>query len=358
MDIWNSKRIQYIRKCILENNLKEVCNLKYCPYAIKKQKIKLKEIKTHDEHMNKIIRQIRLGKTNLDTAPYTFELSNSGACNLNCIMCKSNKKYIRKDKYLDRYIFSKLLPEILPEVSELILSGFGDPFFNKYSRRFLQTSNAESYPSLKINLITNGLLFTRKLWESIKHNNFNWINISVDAATKSTYEYVRRNGRWSVLQKNLKLISSLRKRQYFNAFIISFIVMKSNYTEIKEFARLGLKLGCDTVLYQKIYGNENLRENINLSKNTKIMVEIANILKDPIFRQKRMNTTLIDDYCKLSNKKSNRKTTLYTKVVELVCYYPLALIHTIGNRFSFLYIFIFRVYQLLKTIKYLQKLIK
>lgn len=351
MEIWNGKRIQYIRKCVLEDRLEEVCDFEYCPIAIKNKRIRLNEIKTDDRQLDRIIQQIRLGKTYLDTAPYTFELSHNGACNLNCIMCESKTQNTRKDKYLDRHIFSTLLPEVLPEVSELVLSGYGDPLFNRYSRRFLQTLDAASYPSLKISLITNGLLLTRKLWESIKHNRYGTINVSVDASTKKTYEFIRRNGDWDVLRKNLGFISTLRKQQVFEKFILSFIVMKKNYKEIKNFARLCLELGCDTALYQKIFGHTNIRENINFSKNKKIMIEIARMLKDPVFQRKQINTTLIDDYRKFASEKSDNITNIYTKVIECLFYYPILIMHALGKRFPVFFRFLFQFFQLVKVRK-------
>jgi MoaA/NifB/PqqE/SkfB family radical SAM enzyme len=358
MQVWNSKRIQYIRRCILEDRLEEVCDLEYCPMAIKNRSIRLNDIGMDDPRLNKIIRQIKAGKTRLDTAPYTFELSHNGACNLNCIMCESNTQNLRKDKFLDRHIFSKLLPGILPQVSELILSGYGDPLYNRHSRRFLQELDAERYPALKINLITNGLLFTKRLWESIKHNHYHSINISVDACAKNTYENIRKNGNWDVLLRNLEFIRTLRKQRVFSRFILSFIVMKSNYREIKKFARFCLKLGCDTALYQKIFGHTNIIENINFSRNKKVMIEIADMLTDPIFRRKQIDTALIEDYRRFKGKKTTALAALYTRLIECLFYYPILILHLLGKKYPVVFRFLYRFFQLLKIAKLYLKINK
>jgi MoaA/NifB/PqqE/SkfB family radical SAM enzyme len=342
----------------LEDDLAPVCSLKYCPTAIKNRYFNLDTARADDEQMSSIIRQIRMGKTRLETIPYTLEIASSGACNLNCIMCRSNNKQTRRDDYLDTHIFSALLPRVLPDISELILSGFGDPLFNKHSRAFLQDLDAGRYPGLRINLLTNGMLFTEKLWDSIKKNKYGWISVSVDASRESTYEYIRRNGSWKVLQRNLSLIKELRSRSFFKSFRISFIVMKSNYMEIKDFAELGLRYECDSVVFQKMYGNVNLKENINFTKNKRIMIAVARLLTDPVFMKKQLDTTLINDYGRYAAAKVNIVDNLYSLMAESIFHPFSALVHYICARFPFLYFYVYRVYQFLKTIKIIPKMCK
>lgn len=253
MEIWNSKRIQTIRQAVLDDDLKRTCSFEYCPFAMNDKYIDLENFRTSDLLLERIIEQIREGKTELSTKPYNYEMAHSGDCNLKCIMCQSNGKYYAVSKALDEYVYSQLLPGMLPGLSRLTLSGSGDPLFNKYSRSFLQNLNPARYPYLKINFITNGMLFSGNMWHSIKHNNYDSIHVSVDAASQKTYEYIRKNGHWNTLLKNLELISRLRQQGVFNYFEISFIVMHSNYREMKDFAALGLNLGCDKIVFQKIW---------------------------------------------------------------------------------------------------------
>ncbi len=331
MDIWNSDRIQYMRKAILENKREKVCNFKGCHIAIKNKEIHLDQCKGNDQY-NAIIEQIKQGKTKLDTAPYSIGIATSGVCNLRCIMCDSNEKYLPNNDDLDEKLYTKLIPEILPNISILQLTGNGDVFYNKHSRKFLQTLDSSKYPSLKIKFITNGNLFTPKMWETIKHNNFDGINVSIDAATKETYEKVRVNGKWDLLMNNLELISDLKQKKVFGWFVISFVVLKSNYTEIKKFAELGIKLGCDTVLFQSNHSPTNLKENLNITRDRKILSEVARILEDPIFERADVDTTLIDEYRKYGKLKSNFADKLSTKIKEYV-FHPIIKVCSIKTHF-------------------------
>jgi len=70
------------------------------------------------------------------------------------------------------------------------------------------------YPKLKsIYLVSNGNMWTKEMWESVKaiHPYVYEYEISIDAATKETYENkVRLNGHWNTLMENLKYHSTLK----------------------------------------------------------------------------------------------------------------------------------------------------
>lgn len=335
MDVWNNERMQYLRKAVLDNQLHKVCNFKYCPIAIGNESIDLESIKNDDPNFNNVIDQIMVGKTILDSYPSTFEVANSCKCNLKCIMCVSNQKLTPKEELLDERLFNIIIPEILPKISNLFLSGNGEVLFNAHSRKFLQTLDSSRYPSLKIQLLTNGIMFNSKIWDSISHNNYEDISVSIDAASKGTYERIRKNGNWEILLKNLEFIADLRRNNIFKKFTISFIVMKSNYKEMNDFAELGLRLGCDGIVFQKIFGYENIRENINFTQNMGVFSEIAEILTDPIFNCKGVDTKLVDDYKQyLGNTSVTRFSEYKTKWIESILYTPIKSINALLKEYS------------------------
>ncbi|MCL6588574.1 MAG: radical SAM protein [Firmicutes bacterium] len=320
MDIWNSEIMQQIRRAVLDDELEKVCNFEYCLYAMLSEYRDLEAQKNDDPNFNHTIDQIIAGKTILDTPPNVFHVSNSGRCNLNCVMCEA--KTLKEDDLFNEKLFTRIIPSILPTLSRISLQGYGEALFNPHSRRFLQTLDASRYPHLKIQLFTNGLLFGPKLWETIKHNCFEYVSVSIDAASKETYEKIRRNGNWDILRKNLEFISELKRQNVFN-FAINFIVMKSNYREMKDFAELGLRLGCDRICFQKIWGTTDVRENINFTHNRKIFAEVGEILADPIFSRPEVDTTQIDEYRKYQGKSASFRDALITKAKESLYYFPI-----------------------------------
>lgn len=303
MDLWNSPKMQLIRESVLNDQLHKVCNFKYCPYAMRNENQDLESMRNDDPNFNRIIDQIMAEKTILDNPPYILFLANSKKCNLNCIMCDSEHHYPEKDELLDKRIFNEIIPDILPGISNLFMSGHGEVLLNPYSRKFLQEIDSSRYPHLRIKLLTNGTLFTPQLWKTISHNRYELISVSIDAATKDTYEKVRRNGKWDILRENLYFISELRRQNRFKEFNITFVVIKSNYHDMQKFVELGLELGCDKIIFQKVFGKADIEENINLTKNKEVFSEIGRILKDPIFNNPKVDTTLIEEYRDYADRK-------------------------------------------------------
>lgn len=334
MSVWNSDRLQSIRRAVLDNNLAGVCNFDYCPHAISREYVDLESAKNDDEKFNLIIDQIIAGKTKLETPPYMFTISSSPQCNLDCVMCQAEHVNSRSDAMLEEKIFSEILPEILPSLSRLYLMGNGEVFFNPHSRKFLQTLDASRYPSLTVDILTNGNLFTRKLWESVSHNRYGAIGVSIDAATKETYQRIRKKGNWDLLRQNLDFISELRSKNIFTSFSIYFCVMKSNYREMKQFVELGKAVGCDNIEFTKIFGDV-FEENINLTGDKRIFAEIGSILADPIFRQSGVNTLMIDDYRDYVGKEVTAVDRIMTKGKELGLYLPTKVKNLLSKRHAF-----------------------
>jgi pyruvate-formate lyase-activating enzyme len=329
-DIWNGKKILRIRQDVLNDKTNETCNTLSCPYARSADYIDLVNFKTDDVNLRKVVDQVREGKYVLDTGPLYINTGDSDICNLRCIMCLNAKPLIRRKSRHSDVVFSSFLEQLVPSASELTLSGNGDPFARKEVVKFLvDRKNSEKYPNLRIELFTNGMLLTESMWEKIKHNKFSTINVSIDAATKSTYEYVRKNGTWEVLLKNLCLIGELRKKQFFSNFIINFVVIKSNYREMIDFVTLGFSVACDEVRFHKIIGVADIRENILLTRNIAVLSSVAKTLEDPIFNDAQVDVTRLAAFRKFLGRKETTFDRLLTIFIErmfhrcLKYYYPL-----------------------------------
>ena len=76
--------------------------------------------------------------------------------------------------------------------------------------------------------------------------------VSIDTATKNTYESIRRGGNFDVLRKNMEFASQLRKEGKIQYFRINFVVQKKNYLEMERFIEWGIQLGVDNVFFTKI----------------------------------------------------------------------------------------------------------
>jgi molybdenum cofactor biosynthesis enzyme MoaA len=175
-------------------------------------------------------------------------------------------------------------------------------------------------------------MFTESMWNKISHNRFGWIRVSVDGATKETYEKIRVNGQWETINKNLELISRLRKEGHFESFGLHCVVMKSNHTELVEIAEKSLALHCDTIHFIRISGGVAISENINLTKNYKVLSRIAHLLDNPVFSNPAVDINEIKSYKQFKNIRVSAIMKIKTFVLATVLKIPFTIYYAIRFR--------------------------
>jgi sulfatase maturation enzyme AslB (radical SAM superfamily) len=240
MEIWNGPRVQSFRESLLNGNWESVCRPN-CPtvnkYLIRGEKADLDSLVKKGRLSSETALEIEQGKTFLDSTPSVFNFSNSNICNLDCVICGA--KYSKEDTELLEKTTKELWP-YLKKALQLTLTGNGDPFARPDSRKILLELDGREYPNLRFNLVTNGLLIP-DYWDRIKHQRFGFITISVDAASKETYEKIRRRGKWEKILEAISIISANKEK--FSDNSINMTVWGENYREMPAFVKLGQDYG-------------------------------------------------------------------------------------------------------------------
>jgi len=145
----------------------------------------------------------------------------------------------------------KNIKPLLVDAETLELSGSGDPFASKHYRSIILASDEVS--KAKFAFHTNGNLFDEMAWRDLKlQNRVRDVNISVDAATKETYDIVRRGGNFERLKKNLGFLKSMREENQIDFLGIGFVVQAINFCEMPAFVQLGKEFGVDSVYFSLI----------------------------------------------------------------------------------------------------------
>jgi MoaA/NifB/PqqE/SkfB family radical SAM enzyme len=259
-DIWNGETARAIRRAMYANDLCAWCRTRGCPILNGNTRIAMDDIRTQFRGAlfhESTVDDIRAGRDRLEGFPPHLIISNDWRCNLRCVMCdttvyaKSGESYQAVATVTDR-IFDEI-EHNARWVKRIFFSGFGDPLAIRRHRRFLQHTT-RLHPGLEIELLTNGVLLTPEVWETLKHNRFVTIRVSVDAATREVYEKIRKRGDWSVLLRNLRFLGELRRAGAIPGFEINMTVMRDNYHEVYDFLQFGLDLGCDCIGLQLIHG--------------------------------------------------------------------------------------------------------
>lgn len=235
---FNSQEAKEIRDSILDGSYR-YCDDKQCPFLMSKNPSStiISPLFLKKDLPDSIKQRIEAHKNNKEFSPRTIQFSFDRSCNLQCPSCRigiitANSKKIQE--------VHKTIEEVEKdygaEVRTLYITGSGDPFVSVAFRNFLRNFDKSKWPKLTtIHLHTNATKWDKKMWDSMKniHPYVKTCEISIDAATKDTYENKTRiGGNWDELIDNLKFIATIPTLKYVKP---SFVVQQKNYKEIKLF---------------------------------------------------------------------------------------------------------------------------
>lgn len=253
-EIWNSPMAQDIRRGILDGSFKH-CNHDLCP-EIQAGTLPSRAAAAKNPRYREIIAG---NKTRLDGIPAFINLSNDKSCNLACPSCRTQRiqfndgpGYEARKRLQDRLVetfFTR--PSDQPFVVNV--TGSGDPFASRIFRDFLFDLDKAKFPRIKVNLQTNGVLFTEKTWANLEkiHGAVGSVLVSFDAATEATYRITRRGGDWSQLLQNMEFLARLRRAGGIGELIVYFVVQKANFREMPDFVRIGKHYNADRVYFSR-----------------------------------------------------------------------------------------------------------
>jgi MoaA/NifB/PqqE/SkfB family radical SAM enzyme len=250
--VWNSRAAQAIRRSILDNSFR-YCRGDVCPYL---QRVDGPVKKIEDVSDPRMLEMIREKKVILPFGPSEIICCFDQSCNLSCPTCRKNI-IMESDHAIDiANIQKKLETEALGDARLLYITGSGDPFGSPFFRHWLQTMDLSLMPKLeRIHLHTNGLLWTKRIWESIPARTRELVRgatISIDAATPETYAINRRGGEYKTLIERLQFIGGLRKNGPLDYLECHMTVQCNNFREIPDFIELGRRFGSDRVSFHKM----------------------------------------------------------------------------------------------------------
>ncbi len=193
----------------------------------------------------------------LDDKPDRIEhlrLAIDESCNLRCPSCRT-KMIFHKDGSAHR-LGVRLADRIndwlhdYEHPVQVHIGSDGDPFASHVYRHFMaQTPEREN---IKYSILTNGLMF-KEFHDRVPNviRNLNELGVSIDGATKETYEKLRLGGKWDKILEALECMAEQKQKHGFK-FILHYVVQKDNFHEMQEIIDLGEQYNADRVWLNKI----------------------------------------------------------------------------------------------------------
>jgi radical SAM protein with 4Fe4S-binding SPASM domain len=207
--------------------------------------------------------------------PEVIEIELIHTCNLRCIMCHVSYEEVTK---------TRLDPSFVRRLAGLDgkwvkLGAMYEPVAHPH---FAEIVRALTERQMKIDLTSNGTLFTPKLISKIKDCNFRLITISFDGARRETYEKIRRGAVYD--QAIARILAFKKAVQEVNPsifFQINYTVLQTNIDEIVEAIDMWESYGFDHIgfisMVVPVAANDIVRESPQpvLSKLQKQMTVAA-----------------------------------------------------------------------------------
>lgn len=289
--IWNSSEAQKIRASILDGSFSN-CNHGLCP-LIQAGTLPTRTEASRDPRLRDIITG---NKTVVKGIPHFINFSNDKSCNLSCPSCRTQRIQFNDGPGYDarKTLQDKLTDAFLTRPTDqpftLSITGSGDPFASRVFREFLFALDGRRFPNMRINLQTNGIMFTEKTWRRLRgiHGRIEGVLVSFDAATASTYAITRRGGDWDQLLENTAFLGRLRRESQIGRLILYFVVQHANFREMPGMVALAKQLGADWVNFSKAtwWGSWTLTE----MRRQRVWepdhpdhAEFARMIEDPVF---------------------------------------------------------------------------
>lgn len=212
----------------------------------------------------------------------TIRLAIDNSCNLACPSCRKSKIFHKKGQMLKmRLSLADKINDYLKRHDNIHIhiGSDGDPFASLVYRHFMR--EVPDNKSFTFNFQTNGLLL-KKMFDRLSNVfcRLKELNISIDGATKKTYEMLRKGGNFDLLLENLEFI-----KQYHQHFKINFhmVVQKSNWQEMNQMINLAEKFNVNKVWFNKIQNwnsYKNFEDQLPPEKDNQFLKEYHSVKKN------------------------------------------------------------------------------
>jgi len=183
-----------------------------------------------------------------------LRLAIDDSCNLRCPSCRKGLIFHKEGSAYQLGIrLADRINEWLydyPHPLQVHIGSDGDPFASHVYRHFMEQTPERD--NIKYSILTNALMF-REFHTRVPYviSNLEELGVSIDGASKETYEKLRLGGKWEKVLEGLECISKLKQTHNFK-FILHFVVQKENYHEMEDIIDLGRQFGADRVWLNRI----------------------------------------------------------------------------------------------------------
>jgi MoaA/NifB/PqqE/SkfB family radical SAM enzyme len=146
---------------------------------------------------------------------------------------------------LPQELFGRIEREMFPYARRLVIGVGGEPMISPHFFDYVRRAHAAG---LAVHVMTNGSRINTDEAAGTLASCLSSMEISVDGATKETYERIRIGAKWENLVRNLERLDRHRKARPVGQrphLTLCYVLMKSNVHEFPAFVEFAQRIGAD-----------------------------------------------------------------------------------------------------------------
>ena len=287
-DVLNSSRAHKIRESMTDGSYR-YCNHLECGAMAQGSLPRREDL--HHPRTRKAVADQNYHIDGVDEIMFAFDQT----CNLSCPSCRTHRITEKASETTEkvRAVEEKLLP-LLPSLKILHINPAGELFGSRPSRKLLELINDERCPDLVLDIISNGTLFSEEEWNKFPgiHNKVRSVRISIDAASKETFETLRRLGKYDVFLENMRFLRGLRSSGILPQLKFSFTYQLGNFREMRAFVAFCDEMLADFAIFERLqniaFTHEEYKARAVHYPDHPLYDSFIEVIRDPVFRARRV----------------------------------------------------------------------
>ena len=194
-----------------------------------------------------------------------LRLAIDDSCNLRCPSCRNGLIFHKEGSAYNLGVrLADSINDWLHDYNQPVkvhIGSDGDPFASHVYRHFMEQTPERD--NIKYSLLTNALMF-KEFHHRIQNviRNLDDLGVSIDGASRDTYEKLRLGGRWDKINENLECIAELKNKHNFKLGL-HMVVQADNWHEMDDMLALAHKHNADRVYFNKI---EDWNTNLDMER--------------------------------------------------------------------------------------------
>jgi radical SAM protein with 4Fe4S-binding SPASM domain len=176
------------------------------------------------------------------SSPNSIQIEPTTRCNLRCRYCIS-PVWDRRGMDMSFESFKKMVDRF-PCLTRILMQGIGEPLLCKDLFRMIDYCRKKG---IRASTITNATLIDDKAAQRLAGSSLEFILVSVDGASKETFESIRTGASFERVVENMKRLVAAKKGRKYPKIIINYTCNKHNIGELPDAVRLAREINADGI---------------------------------------------------------------------------------------------------------------